>query len=305
MEGQGDEDVADPDDGGSSSSSSEESEDTKLLREAAHAKRTARLERWEEAGRQLTTLGHAILDDFLGAERIAALRSDVLALYRSADNPFVQGRTGGGGDGTGRKYSEEAVRGDQIAVIDDGDLHRVPGLRALLQQADQFVKALAANSAPELRRIVSRSKPMLACYPAGARYIKHVDNRGGNRRLLTLLVYFNESWGGADGGQLRMHHADGSTTDVEPLLDRLLVFWSDERTPHEVLPAVRDRWACSVWYHHDEDDGDDGGGNDMTSYGFGRTVEEIRDFLFALAALNEQDAAAKAASAGASEDRSE
>ena len=41
----------------------------------------------------------------------------------------------------------------------------------------------------------------------------------------------------ADGGVLRLHRADGDV-DVEPLLDRCVIFWSDHRTPHEVRLAA-------------------------------------------------------------------
>lgn len=38
--------------------------------------------------------------------------------------------------------------------------------------------------------------------------------------------------------------------DVAPVDGRLLLFWSDGRVPHQVLPAkVRDRYAVSIWYH--------------------------------------------------------
>jgi hypothetical protein len=36
--------------------------------------------------------------------------------------------------------------------------------------------------------------------------------------------------------------------DVEPLHNRLVVFWSDNRVPHEVKPAHAERFAISVWY---------------------------------------------------------
>ena len=44
------------------------------------------------------------------------------------------------------------------------------------------------------------------------------------------------------GGMLKIY-PEGSTriASIEPLFDRLLVFWSDRRNPHEVLPAYRTR----------------------------------------------------------------
>lgn len=36
--------------------------------------------------------------------------------------------------------------------------------------------------------------------------------------------------------------------NIEPLFDRLLIFWSDRRNPHEVKPAYATRYAITVWY---------------------------------------------------------
>ena len=344
------------DDDASSSSSSVDEEEYARLREEAHARRAARRQRWVEAGRRLESDGYAIVDDFLGAKAAEALLRGVLALYEGSGgdddggggggggggegggesgggesgggksggggkrrpSPFVRGKTGGGRDGRGEKHAAHVVRGDQVARLGEGEEGRVPGLSALLRQADELVAAMAAEAAPaetvaELRRVASRSRPMVACYPGGgARYVCHLDNPGGaqaNGRLLTLLVYLNRDWCDFDGGMLRLHRpADkgGDCVDVEPLLDRCVVFWSDHRTPHEVLPAHKQRWAISAWYHHgdeaqaaaaaaaaaaakggdeEDDEGGDGVGGGISEASFGNTTEEIESFLLAMLAM--------------------
>jgi SM-20-related protein len=71
-------------------------------------------------------------------------------------------------------------------------------------------------------------------------------------REVTAIVYLNEDWGSASehGGYLRIHHPhdDGAQayTDVAPHAGRLVLFQS-RLVEHEVLPALRTRWAVSAW----------------------------------------------------------
>ena len=52
-----------------------------------------------------------------------------------------------------------------------------------------------------------------------------------------MCFYFQVS-----GGQLRIFPLAGpDPVDIEPIFDRLFVFWSDKRSPHEVLPAYAER----------------------------------------------------------------
>ena len=65
-----------------------------------------------------------------------------------------------------------------------------------------------------------------------------------------MILYLNESWTKADGGQLRMYfpQKDGSerVEDVLPLGGRLVVFLSEE-IPHEVLPTLKERISITGW----------------------------------------------------------
>ena len=187
---------------------------------------------------------------------------------------------------TGGDRHTTALRGDVVARLDD--FARVPALAVLLARADALVEELS-HSVPELRGVTSRSQPMLACYPPNSRYVTHVDNPDGNGRLLTFIYYLNApDWSAADGGELRLH-GDAPTT-IEPLLDRAVLFFSDARVPHEVLPsATRERWAASVWFHGTAADApaDAAAPAEMLSFE-GREHE----FLLALAALEPTASAA-------------
>ena len=207
-----------------------------LVKQRAYARRR----RWLDAGRQLDVVGFAVVDGVSSSrEQLRSLRASVAELYERHD--FSLGCTGSTG-----KYEAEAVRGDRILVVDTDDT-RLPALAATMCQADRLV-ATMARSCAGLRRVLRRSTPTLACYPGGgAHYVRHLDNAGLNSRLLTCITYLNEAWRADDGGALRIHHADGSHTDVEPFFDRCVLFWSDARTPHEVLPCHAERWAVTVW----------------------------------------------------------
>ena len=101
---------------------------------------------------------------------------------------------------------------------------------------------------------------------------------------LTAIVYLNDGWTAADGGELRVHAASecvcarsrggvgssdvwcgararsGGHCDIAPLLGRLLVFYSDARVPHEVLPTTAPRHAALLWYYDLQVCGVGGGG---------------------------------------------
>ena len=53
-----------------------------------------------------------------------------------------------------------------------------------------------------------------------------------------------------DGGMLRIYPSVWSdrVADIEPVFDRIVFFWSDRRNPHEVQPALRTRYAITLWY---------------------------------------------------------
>ena len=89
---------------------------------------------------------------------------------------------------------------------------------------------------------------MVACYPGNhTAYKRHVDNYNKDGRCITTIYYLNKGWNSeVNGGLLRMYPEGMEPVEIEPVLDRLLIFWSDKRNPHEVLPAHSTRLTKSI-----------------------------------------------------------
>jgi len=104
-----------------------------------------------------------------------------------------------------------------------------------------------------LEYVQTRSRAMITCYGNnGARYTRHCDNPIRNGRKLTAIFYINKNWKTEDGGFLRLYEPHNSNSngyvDIKPQFNSLLLFWSDTRCPHEVLPCHRNRFAITVWF---------------------------------------------------------
>ncbi|CAE8735983.1 unnamed protein product [Polarella glacialis] len=217
---------------------------------------------WEQralaTSQLLEEYGVAVLPGFLGAAGAAELAAmDFGELLPAAGLPAAPG----------------AGRGDLAALPEESPQKLLEGLDCLVVALRQLPSSLAAA---RLRLVEFRTCPMVSAYEAGSRYTWHLDNgKRGNGRLLTCVYYLNPSWEAASGGALRLlersrpgassQNRDASPEDlpssrsppvprarvlaeVPPLLDTLVLFWSDE-VVHEVLPPFRmTRRAISVWY---------------------------------------------------------
>ena len=190
--------------------------------------------------RALGERGYLVRDGFSGARAAAAARAAALA-FAEAEGLWPAGLSRGAG-----YRRERERRGDEIAWLTP---EQAPaGLTPLLERFEAL--RLGLNRTAYLG--LARFDLQLARYPAGARYVRHLDAfPGGPNRRLTATYYLNAGWRPEDGGLLRLHLPEGPF-DLEPVLDRLVVFLSD-RVEHEVLPARTPRWAVTAWYYGRED----------------------------------------------------
>ncbi|XP_061600878.1 egl nine homolog 1 [Cololabis saira] len=185
--------------------------------------------------------GICVVDNFLGTDVGVAILANVKALYKT-------GRFTDGQLVSQKSDSTKDIRGDKITWIEG----REPGCEKILflmNRMDDLVRH--CNGKLGNYTINGRTKAMVACYPGnGTGYVRHVDNPNGDGRCVTCIYYLNKDWTAKEHGGLLRIFPEGKAqfADIEPKFDRLLLFWSDRRNPHEVQPAFATRYAITVWY---------------------------------------------------------
>ncbi|XP_074502724.1 egl nine homolog 1 [Sebastes fasciatus] len=185
--------------------------------------------------------GICVVDNFLGTETGLGILDNVKALHETGK--FTDGQLV-----SQKSDSTKDIRGDKITWI-EGREAGCEKIRILMSRMDDLVRH--CNGKLGNYTINGRTKAMVACYPGnGTGYVRHVDNPNGDGRCVTCIYYLNKDWSAKEHGGLLRIFPEGKAqfADIEPRFDRLLLFWSDRRNPHEVQPAFTTRYAITVWY---------------------------------------------------------
>ncbi|MFZ5439595.1 MAG: 2OG-Fe(II) oxygenase [Myxococcota bacterium] len=172
--------------------------------------------------------GYFVHDGFLGAELARRVRDEArLVPLRRA--------------GVRREHTlDDTVRNDEIAWL--APENTSGALREAVARFTALQDVVNEGAWLGLRRFDLQ----LARYGPGGKYVRHLDAfPGQDNRRLTAIVYLNDGWTPAAGGQLQVFAAVPRI--VEPILDRLVVFRS-ELIEHEVLESHAERWALAAWY---------------------------------------------------------
>ena len=144
-----------------------------------------------------------------------------------------------------------------------------------IARVDAIAASLREQVPEELGEIAARQRPMVSAYDAGARFERHCDNHchedededdpdhghcANRRRLSAVLYCVDGGWTADCGGALRIYRSaeetggwegDDALVDVLPRAGRLVLFASDQRVPHEVLPVTSSgavRYALALWF---------------------------------------------------------
>ena len=179
--------------------------------------------------------GIAVRDGFLAP-------AQTLALIDCAHQRRVRGDFEAARIGSDRSLQRRAdIRGDSTCWIHPPLLEPE---RTLLEQLERLRLDLNRESLLGLFELELH----YAWYPPGAGYARHVDQpQGRGQRQVSVVLYLNEGWTSAVGGQLRLFDAAGGHRDIEPVGGRLVCFLTPERE-HEVLPTTHDRLSITGWF---------------------------------------------------------
>ena len=186
---------------------------------------------------KLGQVGYAVIDHFIDADLTQSLAQQAQSLKQTGT--MKKAATGL------KRDTHQEFRGDFIHWIEASEAS--PEEQFYLALMDEIKAAI--NQAFFLGLFELESH--FAVYPAGAGYQKHLDQFiGTEERKITCILYLNEDWQEADGGQLRMYLSPTETNefvDIEPQGGRLVMFVSSDFL-HEVLPAKRERVSITGWF---------------------------------------------------------
>lgn len=217
----------------------------------------------------LNAKGYVVIDKFLPEGDANKVATEVANLYRNG-HLSKEGIVGGGRLGKDEFEIDKKIRSDILGYFDGNencfdDKIVVPLLISKMNTLLCEMRDLAPEKCSDskganvvyqdLKDVSTRSKAMVTCYGydhdglhARTRYAWHIDNPIRNGRRVTCIFYTNKEWTKSRGGYLDVFPPGGETASVAPLFNRLVLFWSDERCPHEVTPCDSLRFALSVWF---------------------------------------------------------
>jgi len=213
----------------------------------------------EEALALLRRDGYLVIDNFMGREEAMGYRDEIEYLFQNGlmtSNCTATMKREEGANEINKVIIKPNVF--EVELIRSGIRSKVPRLRNLYENGCRVFERCLKASFPELGLSeAAGGTSMKLQYNAGSGgcFPMHFDGPGGKKdsRRITALLYLNPKWSKDDGGALRVYPFLKQYVDVEPVFDRLLLFFSD-KTLHRVLPSQSQRVCFTLWFHGDSID---------------------------------------------------
>jgi len=184
----------------------------------------------------LVSDGYIVIENALDTSLVKALgdmaRSEVI--FKKA-----------GISGAGDLHLDANRRRDKISWLDEDG--------SVMSEYLAFANSLKERLNRELYLGLSYYEAHFALYEEGDFYEKHLDAfRGSKNRVVTTVLYLNQEWDEANGGELIIYdEEDTEITKVIPKAGTLVVFLSD-KFPHEVLSSKVKRHSIAGWFRIDK-----------------------------------------------------
>lgn len=146
------------------------------------------------------------------------------------------------GTGNGTHYQANSVQHDSIHWLEENTSNPIE------QDIFKWIHELKTALNSHLFINASHAEAHIALYPPSNGYARHKDTFvHNNKRVMSVVAYFNDNWQPADGGRLRLY-VNNTYVDVLPQAGRIVVF--DPNIEHEVLPTLRERLNMACWLRH-------------------------------------------------------
>ena len=175
-----------------------------------------------------------IADNFLSKSLAMSLKENLTALH--ADKQLLSAGTGN----NQQLGFDKLFRSDKIYWLDRK--HNDVSENSFFDLMDAFILHLNETCYTGINSYEFH----YTLYEEGSFYKKHIDQfRDNDSRKYSMIMYLNEDWVAADGGELCIHHAD-SLQNIAPENGRIVFFKSNE-LPHEVLVTNKKRMSITGW----------------------------------------------------------
>jgi Rps23 Pro-64 3,4-dihydroxylase Tpa1-like proline 4-hydroxylase len=214
--------------------------------------------------------GWVVIDNFLGSNVCSAYRDEAVGYFSRSEMTISKSTKWDPETNSVITYDKHNVYATQLNGGDS--YYDGPRLHEYVVSLVKSLVPIISNKFPEACLSPTLASNKLAvCTGDGSSYDKHYDNSGGDDlRKLTVLYYLNPKWRNDLGGSFRIYESvlrsvatpsslnasdqvesvlesaavqsaiemkrEIKVTDIDPIGDRLLVFWSD-RLVHSVQPS--------------------------------------------------------------------
>ncbi|KAE9030820.1 hypothetical protein PR003_g10026 [Phytophthora rubi] len=175
-------------------------------------------------------------------------------LYPNSTHILINDAAGSSGSGIASQSTTKTLLLEKHDILETElaldavrDQTSVPFLRDFFEQQVMFGPLNAAL--PDWLGLAGHMVKVQHNAGRGACFPMHFDTYGDDGKCVTAVLYLNEDWEEADGGEIVLYPFPKSRVVVQPRFGELVLF-SSQQMLHRVLPSTKPRYALTTWMYH-------------------------------------------------------